>query len=503
MNNIITKKQLDKKILELQKLIQDNTALWMNDNKEKQLIRMRKAEEDPFFFAKEYFPHYIKKEFGDIHREWFELSNKTDAVIAVTGPHEHGKTVELAIWIPIYKALHDIIKFPVFIGHDQKLSAERTEAILMEFKYNKRLEHDFGWMLRSEQPDPKDFTLNNGTRFLAMGYKQSIRGKITRAQRPDYIIIDDFEDEKSHNRRIAREKLDWVLGDVYGSIETHNCVIIWLANLTNKESAINYFKTECEEKPSKFKIFKLYRAINEDGSPLWPEGFSIADLELKREVIGEIRFQRHWQMNPIIDGEIFKSMWYKYFHITGYHPTGKIITRVDPAMGQKKSDYQAIITVELFKKEYRILDCFIRRIPVLDMLRYLYELNVKYETKIYMETNFWQVLLMDFLDLLVEEYNDILPVFGVNTSTNKQEDIMKLQPLFQRGKIIFPEEKNGDIILLEEMLAGFDPELSASNKIKDDGPDALARCIMHFKYNMQKREYRTAISRNNNFNKLW
>jgi len=504
--NNLTQKQLDQKILELQHLIQDNTALWFNDNTEKQLKRKKKAAEDPFFFAKEYFPHYIQKEFGKIHKEWYELSNKTDAVVAVVGPHEHGKTVELAIWIPIYKILMNQIRFPVFIGHDQKMSSERTEAILMEFQFNKRLQHDFGYLLRADSPDPKDFTLTNGTRILAIGYKQVIRGKMTRSQRPDYIVIDDFEDEKSHNRRIAKEKLNWVLGDVYGSIETHNCVVIWLANLTNKESAINYFKDECEEKPSKFKIFKLYRAIKEDGTPLWPEGFTAEDLELKKEVIGSIRFNRHWQMNPQIEGEIFKSFWFRYFGTTDKKPAGKTITWVDPSLGQKKSDFQAILTVERAEAEYRVWDAWIRRESILDMLRYLYHLDDKFETMICMEVNFWQVLLLDYIDQIVDEFGYILPVFGVYSKSNKQEDIMKLQPLFQRGKILFPEEKNGDVILLEEMLGGFDPELSAGNRIKDDGPDVLARVIKHFKESAHKREYKSARTKtlnSNNLKKLW
>lgn len=499
----LTRKQFDQKILDLIELIQENTVIFPNDTLEMKRERKRKSAEDPFFFAKTYFPHYIKKPFGDIHREWHEIANIPDKVTAIAGPHEHGKTVQFAVWEPIWKILHDQLKFGVFIGENRDLAGERTHAILLEFQYNKRLQHDYGELVKTQNPDPKDFTLRNKTRILALGWGQPIRGKIMRGQRPDYILIDDLEDDKAHNKRIAKNKLDWILGDVYGAIETGKTPVVWLANLTNKDSAINLFKIECEEHPSEFKVCKIYRAINDDGSPLWDEGFTVEELKKKEKVIGSVRFQRHWMMNPIIDGEIFKSEWYKYFYLNQYKTTGKIITRVDPALGQKKSDYHAVISVHFDGTSYDIVDCMIRRIPILDMIRYLYELDKRISTRIFMETNFWQVLLLDYVDSVAEEYKYLLPVTGVNTSSNKQEDILKLQPLYQRGKIRHPIPKDDDVKLLEEQLGTFDPELSSRNTIKDDGPDSLARCILHFKALSMPQEAKFEPRKAQNFRQLF
>ena len=45
----MTSKQFEEKILELQALIQDHTAVWHNDTKDKQMARKKKAAEDPFY----------------------------------------------------------------------------------------------------------------------------------------------------------------------------------------------------------------------------------------------------------------------------------------------------------------------------------------------------------------------------------------------------------------------------------------------------------------------
>jgi hypothetical protein len=495
MQNSLTSKEFEKKIKELVQQIRDCTTAFVDDTPEKQRKRKDAALADFFLFKTTYFPHYATKPSGKVHQEWHELSEKTDCITAIAGPRKHGKTVDMGIIKPIWIALREELHFACFVSADRELAVERTAAIRANLVHNKRLLHDFGEQV-GEMDSDYDFVLAIGCRMLAMGWKQTIRGKIWGKYRPEYIFVDDFEDGKSTNRRIALAKVSYIRGDAYGALPDSGGRLIWVGNNTNQISALNFFKTICEESKSSKLIFRTYQALQPDGTPLWPEGFTKEALEDMRETMGEVEFLKNMQNVTVVDGEIFKHQWYKYFSRTGYKPTGKILTRVDPALGQKKSDYQAIITVEqVSSMQYRVLDCWIRREPVLDMLRYLYELERKFETRIFMETNFWQVLLMDYLDAVSEEYGYLVPVTGINTVTNKQNDILKLQPLYQRGKIEHYAPKDSDITLLEEQLGAFDPELSASNRIKDDGPDALARCILQFKYDSFKQDYRSGSKR--------
>lgn len=115
------------------------------------------------------------------------------------------------------------------------------------------------------------------------------------------------------------------------------------------------------------------------------------------------------------------------------------------------------------------------------MIRQMYEIDKSMDTMIYMESNFWQILLFDYIPPVAVEYGYTIPVFSVQTNTNKAEDIMKLQPMYERGNIEHYKPKDKDMELLEEQLCMFDPELSRSNRIKDDGPDVLARLMLRFK----------------------
>jgi predicted phage terminase large subunit-like protein len=453
--------------------------------------RVGTALNDYEYFAKTYFPHHCSKPMGSFQKEIIGLASTPKTITAIAGPRAHGKSIHLAMIFPLWLMLRGDIHFPVVVAENEDLAKERTGSIAAELANNERILMDFGSSMPAVWAD-EDFIARNSCRFLALGYRQPIRGKIWGFYRPDYIVIDDFEGHQATNIRIAREKKQYVREEAFGALpqEADRGVVIWLGNLTHADSALNLFKKDCDEDPGNPQIrFVLRKAILDDGTPLWPEGFTIEDLKTIERAIGSIGFQRHYMMNPIVEGIKFMSAWFKYYD----RPPERfdaIVTYCDPSLSAKATaDYKAIVTLGFANRLYYLLDCWIRRASINSMLLKLYELDKTFRTRIFMESVLWQKVLWEFIPPLSESQGYLLPVAGIENKLPKDQRIEAITPIFEWGWFLFPNIKSQDLILMQEQLMGF------PGHPNDDGPDALAGAIEALKNYARPLEYTPISSR--------
>lgn len=446
--------------------------------------RTDRALVDYEFFARTYFPHYITADFIQPHHQMLAASSLPHTITAVMGFRGLGKSVHLTIIRPLWLALRGDIHFYIAVSDNEELAKERTSAIAAEMQNNERLLGDFGELLSPAYSD-YDFLSRSAVRFLALGWQQPIRGKVNGCFPPDYIVIDDFESHRAINPAIARRKLQYVREEAFGALHNSGGAIVWLGNLTHSDSALAYFKTLCDEQPDNPQIkYLLYKVRNLDGSSVWPQQYSEADLQAIENAMGSLGFQRHMMMNPILEGVKFKYDWFRYYSAL---PSAfdKIVTYCDPSLSAKPTaDYKSIITLGLADKRYYLLDCHIRKVSLNAMLKYLYKTDRKFTTRIFMESNFWQQIIWQFIPNLAESEGYLLPVTGIENRLPKSQRIEALTPLFEWEWILFPQAQTPDTKLLEEQLLGY-PDYPY-----DDGPDALAGAIAQLKNFSHKLEYR-------------
>lgn len=485
---IKTKKEYHKELQALIDRIKRHAIPFPGDTIEKREARKKRCLNDFFLFCTTYFPHYFTKPFGKFHRQIDKITNGHDSITAIVGPHNHGKTVLLSIAKPIYKALKHQIHFPLFIGENKDVSKNKVDAMRAEFTYNARIINDFGKQIRFGSWEDYDFRIVEGARFLAQGYKQSVKQVFNGPYRVDYVVVDDVESHLSvESERIARKKLEYVRGDLFGALAKRG-IIIWLANLTHSTSAIARFKNICDQEPRNKEIrFYLFKATQNNGKLLWPEGFTKKDLQKIKNAMGTINYEKHYQMNPIVEGDIFKDSWFKYIQFpVSSIKYQKIITYIDPSLASgKTADYKAIMTLGWDGNFYDVLDCFIRKCSIETMIEHCYNLFFQFHPLIYgMEDNFWQAILFLDFDRAAKKKGFHLPMQGITNTIKKEMRIEGLSPLFERGKIRFiANSQNQDIKLLKEQLLGF------PGYPYDDGPDALQGAIQMINIHSQKTEY--------------
>lgn len=182
-------------------------------------------------------------------------------------------------------------------------------------------------------------------------YRGSIRlvgssGSIT-GQDADYIIIDDpYKGFDDITPTLLQKKIDWFDTIVEQRIEAHTKLVL-LHTRWHTNDLQGFFKKNRSEDYH----FIEFSAIQEDGTPLWPEKYPLEKLEKKRKNIGERLFQSIFQNKPIDDTSDFFDL--QKIHWT--KPSSKIIQKVrgydiassDPS----KNDYTAGVPIYLLEDE--------------------------------------------------------------------------------------------------------------------------------------------------------
>lgn len=511
-DRLMTRKDFDQRIKDLTRLIQEKAIVFPEDTAPAQLARQKRAKTDLIFFASTYFPHYITAEFADFHTE--ELSRIETAldinqatIVSEVWFRGSGKSVLLAVVLPIWAALNKKSMFTIFAGADRELSKERTVSIRVELIHNARLRYDYPELAMDPMMgEEADFEIPNGARIIALGYKQVIRGRMHGAHRPRLIIVDDLENHNDTNPKIAERKYQFVTEEAFGAFGPKGGLILWLGNLTNSQSALQKFVTKCDEDPSEFYRYRIVKAEDEAGHSRWPQAYPDHILAAKRQVMGKAGYDRHFMMKPGIDGDVFKEEWIrfwnpfsrdaKFYHVdTAFGAyimpsleelnASPTVTYIDPSLGSKETnDTKSVVTVSFCRGLYFLRDMHIRHETILEMLDYAYDVDKRYKTRHYMEDNFWQTLLWQYLPQIATKHGYMLGIQGIQSRLSKIERILSLQPLYEWGHIIHCGT-GGDWAIYNEQLVGF------PNASYDDGPDAMSGAIDRFKHLATANQYQT------------
>ncbi|MFC1608542.1 hypothetical protein ACFL47_11295, partial [Candidatus Latescibacterota bacterium] len=233
---------------------------------------------------------------------------------------------------------------------------------------------------------------------------------------------------------------------------------------------------------SEYRQF-IYKAIDNDGKPLWRDKWSIKRLEREKREIGSTIFAQEYQ-NESIDEEnaLFKRKWIQSCYAENETLKGnenifnilnrrirdryRIFTGWDLSIvmnkekaEEKDSDYTVGTTILLDEnKNRRIIDIYRERglTPnnIIEIIKRKHEL---FDTDlITIENNLFQIL---YQYKLIETTD--LPIHGHTTTirdkVNLYEGIPSLSVLFENGKFILPTGDKGSkakIKLLEDELVG-------------------------------------------------
>lgn len=466
--------------------------------------RRIRAWDDFEFFARTYFPHYVKKGNSTLHDHLYRRlpeiassdKSETDAIAAPRGEAKSTLCSQIfVIWCQITER-----KWYSMIGMDAfDQAAIMLEAIKAELEGNPRLAMDFPEACGQGRVwQAGVIVTRNDRKIEAVGSGKRIRGRRHGPHRPDLFVGDDLENDENVRTPEQRDKLQsWITKAVLklGAAGEKFDVII-IGTILHYDSVLARFQKNPLWRSAKFKAVLRWpdrmdlwdkwenlllgigeldadafyadhlEAMNGGAIVSWPAARPLVVLMKLRARDGHASFDSELQNDPLSDDDA---------------PFAKVITfwvnrlaewmflgACDPSMGKAGASRDpSALLVGGINRQTGILDVvealISKRLPdriISDVI----ELQRQYRCKVWaVETVQFQEFLYTELVKRSAQAGVPVPARAVKPSADKLLRIETLQPHFANGLIrLHPSQTT-----LIDQLRHF-PKAD-----HDDGPDAL------------------------------
>lgn len=481
----ITEQRFDQYAEDLKKWIVESVSPFKNDTPAKQKARIARAQHDLLYFCLTYLPHYFTSEFGEFQEDWQSLTEIRNEFVLVAAPREHAKSTFFTLGVPVHNTCYKLRWFQIIISDTNDQAAGFTVAIRSEMEENPRLRHDFGnlqseYGRRSVTWKKNDFVCANGVRILARGHGERIRGLKNRQYRPDFAIIDDFEnDENVLNPKMVNKGKRWITRAAIGSMGAGYTALM-VGNLFHPKSVLSQFIAEKDEEGKPLYVSRIYRAWIDYGKPgqrpLWPALWSAERLEKKRRQMSTVDFNAEMMNLTGAEGSPFPEEWIKYYEPEEISDLELIsATAVDPsAKSGENNDYKANITVSVHREKmiFYVRHAWIRHASPGEMFAAAYHQHDAYGGQVWIEDNMLEDFLHEAIQNYAREVGRYIPWMPVHHSTNKEARIIgTLSYLVEYGKLRFLKNHSDQNLLVEQLV------YILNKNVNDDGPDALEEVV--------------------------
>ena len=462
--------------------VQAATAINISETAAQRLARIRRLRSDYAAFVDYYFPHWtVNPETGkatpcaQFHIDAANKILKNRNLKAGFMWHRGAaKSTNMDVFVPMWLMIqeHREINVMVLVGKSEDNAKTLLGDIQAELQYNQRYIADFGEQYNAGSWEEGEFVTRSEVAFFARGRGQSPRGLRYRSHRPDYVVIDDLDDDELVESPARVSKLfDWVRSALFGTLDGGRGRFFMVGNLIAKNSVLAKW---CEIKTVHVTRVNIY---DRAGRISWAAKWAHDEVKQLEAVAGYRAFQKEYMNNPIIEGAVFKNEWIRWGKRPAWSKFSEIVLYIDPSFrGSTKNDYKAAKLWGKVGTTLYHLRAFVRQCSVAEMVRWCYDL---YEwaraqgiaVRWYMEANFMQDTILDEFRREGELRGYQLPITGdKRKKPDKFQRVEAISPLWERGFVIYDESQRDD----PDMLAGIDQTLAFEKGMRghDDAPDA-------------------------------
>jgi len=463
----MTKVQYRKEKEDILELLNQVTA-FKKDTLNKQNRRINKAKRDYEYFFKTYFPHYAEEREPESHKEWIQEIQRDKKIIPVAAPRGHAKSTKITFGYSMWLIIRGEEGILPIVSATKDLAADHTSRIYIELENNERLKSDFGdFDLKGGE---HTFVVNDRIKIKAIGAGQKFRGLKYKQHRPNLFIIDDLEDDEQVASPARRQKLwKWFWSALYPALHPVKGRIFIIGTILHFDGFLQNIINQ--------KDGKIYKAIKDNGTPLWEERFPLDKLEEMREDMGYEAFEQEMMNNPL-DEELqdFKLADIQFYENIEEEIIGRY-AYIDPALGKnKKSDYPALAVGLLGKSgTIYIEEAYMKKVKIEKTIENIFFLNGMFNFTLFgIEEIAFQEVLKKWLESISKQRYTYIPFVGYRPRDSKDNRIKSLVPLIKNGTIKFKGKKyvssfkansNGLQIMIQQFIH--------YPKGNDDAPDAV------------------------------
>lgn len=463
--------------------VQTATTIGRGETNAQRDQRIKRVRADYAAFVDYYFPHYtqnpqtgVQTPCAPFHIKAAKEVKANKNLRAVYKWHRGAaKSTHLDIFIPLWLKCQQNreINVMVLVGKSEDNANTLLADLQAELQYNQRYIADFGEQYNSGSWEEGQFVTKDGTAFFARGRGQSPRGLRYRSHRPDYIVIDDLDDDElCENPSRVQRLTDWVKEALFGALDGGRGRFIMVGNLISKNSVLQKISDTKGVRVSQVNI------LDAQGNVSWAAKWTRAEVQAIEDFQGYRSFQKEYMNNPIVEGAVFRQEWIRWAKRPQWQQFTEIVLYIDPSWkSTQKNDYKAAkLWAKTKNGQLWHLRAFVRQATVSEMVRWCYDLyewaqKTGIAIKFYVEANFMQDMLMDDFAKEGELRGYQLPIVG--DKRKKPEKFQRIEaaaPLWERGFVFYDDSQRDD----PDMLRGLDQTLAFQKGMRghDDAPDA-------------------------------
>lgn len=462
--------------------VQLATEVTTHETQSQRTARLRRLRTSYADFVEYYFPHFTTNpDTGKVtHCAPFQVkaANKVlreRNLRAVFMWHRGAaKSTHLTIFIPLWLMIQQTrqINVMVLVGKSEDNAQTLLSDIQAELQYNRRYIADYGEQHNAGSWETGEFVTRSGVAFFARGRGQSPRGLRYRSNRPDYIVIDDLDDDElcENPSRVAR-LTSWVKEALFGALDGGRGRFIMVGNLISKNSVLaNVAKTPGVH-TTRVNIYDAH------GNVSWADKWTKEEVRSLEEFQGYRSFQREYMNNPITEGAVFRHEWIRWGKCPALGRFESFVLYIDPSFkGSTKNDYKAAKLWGRCGNTLWHLRAFVRQCSVTELVRWCYDLyewsrSASIAISWRMEANFLQDFILDEFTREGETRGYQLPIMGdKRKKPDKFQRVEAISPLWERGFVMYDESQKGD----PDMMCGIEQTLAFEKGMRghDDAPDA-------------------------------
>lgn len=499
--------------------VQTATTIDAAETVAQRLARIRRLRADYAAFVDYYFPHWtVNPETGKstpCAPFQIDAANKIkknrNLKAAFKWHRGAAKSTNMDVFVPMWLMCQDAdrdreagrpqgrqINVMVLVGKSEDNAKTLLADVQAELQYNQRYIHDFGQQYNAGSWEEGQFVTKDGVAFFARGRGQSPRGLRYRSHRPDYVVIDDLDDDElvESPARVSR-LFDWLRTALFGALDGGRGRFIMVGNLIAKNSVLAKW---CDVKAVTVTTVNIY---DRQGRISWAAKWTPREVRDIEAVVGYRAFQKEYMNNPIIEGAVFRNEWIRWGRRPAWSKFSELVLYIDPSFkGSTKNDFKAAKLWGKAGTTLYHLRAFVRQCSVAEMVRWCYDLHEWARAEgitplWYMEANFMQDTILDEFRREGELRGYQLPITGDRRKKpDKFQRIEAISPLWERGFVVYDESQRDD----PDMLAGIDQTLAFEKGMRghDDAPDADEGAIWMLQRDTRKTSFNPSFGKRTN-----
>ncbi len=289
-------------------------------------------------WAYRYLPEHFYGVPAAFHREIAELLERESRAV-IAAPRGHAKSSLITLAYALYRAAYGLSRYIIVVSDSGPQATDHVGNIYKELLENERLIRDFPHLAlpgfehyRSQKVKrtTSDFITVGDVRVTGKGAGMALRGMRHGSRRPDLLILDDTENDESVRTADQREKLrSWFLKSASNLFGASDGQLIVVGTVLHKDSLLAWLLSG--EGPKSY-VKRLYRALNPDGTTLWPDAWTAEKLEAKRLEIGSRAFSSEFMNEPVDEGStLWKQAWLAANRRTVHPQLTRMAVALDPS----------------------------------------------------------------------------------------------------------------------------------------------------------------------------